>query len=32
MPPEAVAGTRYDENQMKALDSERQNGAIPPPR
>jgi aryl-alcohol dehydrogenase-like predicted oxidoreductase len=23
MPPEAVAGTRYDENQMKALDSER---------
>jgi aryl-alcohol dehydrogenase-like predicted oxidoreductase len=23
MPPDAVAGTRYDENQMKALDSER---------
>jgi aryl-alcohol dehydrogenase-like predicted oxidoreductase len=23
MPPDAVAGTRYDENQMKVLDSER---------
>jgi aryl-alcohol dehydrogenase-like predicted oxidoreductase len=25
MPPDAVAGTRYDENQMKALDSERRS-------
>jgi hypothetical protein len=25
LPPTAVAGTRYDEHQMRALDSERNN-------
>jgi aryl-alcohol dehydrogenase-like predicted oxidoreductase len=30
LPPDAVAGTRYDENQMKALDSERSISAASP--
>jgi hypothetical protein len=27
LPPSAVAGTRYDEHQMRILDSERQGGS-----